>query len=526
MHSIGYLLLMSAKNSLLELKTNKGKMALYILLAAMIVGLAVLSQHTQRIEGHTFADMGYLKLGFFAFLMLFLGFSVSKGTSKGDTFFGMEDVNLLFVSPISPRSILLYGLIKMVKIAFWAGFFLLYQTNSLGNAFGIGFGHIMLLFAGFMVTMVVCQVLCLVVYNNCNGRPARQRIAKALLIALFAPVLIDLVARYFSGSDIVSALLGTANGAALRLTPIAGWMAQSTMSAIAGQWGPATGWLLATLALGGLMVGYLLISRVDYYEDVLVATETAFERARAQKEGNVDASAVADDRAIKIRRTGIHGEGARALFGKHLLELTRERGIGLLPMSSLMMIVGAAVLALLLRGEVDSLVLLQIALWVQVIRVGTGRALKELHKHYIYLIPEPATAKIAWSNAEGMAQSVVEGLLVFGIAGTILGDGPVMIGATVSVYALFTLVLLALNYLSLRWTGSEISEGFLVALYYIAVVLVLAPGIVLGIWAGITVSTVLGLLVFGAWELLVALACFAGARGALLNTDIPAKGIK
>lgn len=524
MRSLGYLLLMNAKNALLELRKHKGKLFLYIFLIVMIVGLAIMTQYSQLDVGETYADIGILKLCYFAFLMLFLWLSVSKGTSKGDTFFSMEDVNLLFVSPLSPQSILLYGLIKMVKIAFWAGFFLLFQTNSLGNAFGINIGEIMLLFAGLIVTMVVCQILCLVVYSTCNGRPGRQRVAKALLALAFAPVLVSLAAGYLSSGDVMRTLIATANGPLMRFVPIAGWMAESTMAAVTGLWTQSALWLAATLALGGALVAYLMTSVSDYYEDVLVATETAFERARAQKEGSVDASARADERTIKIRRTDIHGTGARALFGKHLLELTRERGFALLPMSSALMVAGAALLALFMRGGGGSLTILQIAAWVQVIRVGTGRGIKELYKHYIYLIPDSPVAKIFWSNAEGMAQSVVEGVLMFGVAGLILGDGPAAIAASVCVYALFTLVLLAVNYLSTRWTGAEINEGLLVALYYIAVVIVLVPGLVLGIWAGVAVSVELGLLVFAAWELLASVACFAASKGALVNTDIPAKG--
>ncbi len=524
MRSLGYLLLMQAKNALLALKKSKGKLILYVFLVVMIVGLAIMTQYSQLEVGETYVDIAILKLCYFAFLMLFLWFSVSKGTSKGDTFFSMEDVNLLFVSPLSPQSILLYGLIKMVKLAFWAGFFLLFQTNSLGNLFGIGIGEIILLFAGFIVSMVVCQILCLVIYNTCNGRPGRQRIAKVLLMLTFAPLLISVATGYLSSGDVMGTLIDAANGPAMRFAPIAGWMTESTMAAVQGLWTQSVLWLAATLALGGALVAYLMTSVSDYYEDVLVATETAFERARAQKEGSVDAGAKADERTVKIGRADIRGTGARALFGKHLLELSRERGLMLLPMSSVLMVACAALLALFMRGEAGSMVILQIALWVQVIRVGMGRGIKELYKHYIYLIPEPPVAKIVWSNAEGMAQSLIEGVLMFVVAGLILGDGPLMIAALVCVYALFTLVLLAVNYLSLRWTGAEISEGLLVALYYIAVVVVLMPGLVLGIVAGVSAGVELGLVVFAAWELLVAIACFAASRGALTHTDIPAKG--
>ena len=59
-------------------------------------------------------DARILELGYFAILAFLCVLTVWSGLKSGATFFKMSDVNLLFVSPVSPKTILAYGLIKQM----------------------------------------------------------------------------------------------------------------------------------------------------------------------------------------------------------------------------------------------------------------------------------------------------------------------------------------------------------------------------------------------------------------------------
>ena len=64
----------------------------------------------------------------------------------------------------------------------------------------------------------------------------------------------------------------------MKLVPIAGWTAAGVTDLFQGQLLRGLLYLGANLVLGICMIVYILMSRMDYYEDTLVATETVFEK--------------------------------------------------------------------------------------------------------------------------------------------------------------------------------------------------------------------------------------------------------
>jgi hypothetical protein len=167
---------------------------------------------------------------------------------------------------------------------------------------------------------------------------------------------------------------------------------------------------------------------------------------------------------------------------------------------------------------------MQILMWFQIMLIGTGRGLKETYSHYIYLIPESSFKKILWSNMEIMARTFLESVLIFGIGGALTGTPVVYILACILTYTLFSLLLLGVNYLLMRFSGANVSMGLLVLIYYLAVVLVMLPGIVAAIITGVLLGGdfgyLFGVLVLAGWELAAGLGCFALSAGVLHNCDM------
>jgi hypothetical protein len=196
---------------------------------------------------------------------------------------------------------------------------------------------------------------------------------------------------------------------------------------------------------------------------------------------------------------------------------------------SILTVAGAALAAVFMRHNGGGvLLILQILMWLQIFLIGMERGLKELYSHYIYLIPASSFSKIVWSNLETVGKGFVESLFLFGVAGVILGEfAPIVLGA-ILVYTLFSLLLIGVNYLSLRWTGGGVNMGMLLLLYAFAVVLILLPGIAAAILTAVFVvgggpwAPAAGLGVLALWELIAALLCFTFAKGILHNCDMPA----
>ena len=235
MSSLVYLLVKSMKNSALEVLRKPAKLALWILTLAGIGAILAISTLTGQ-ETRELLDLVWLKGALFLLILLFTVISVRKGLSTGDIIFDMSDVNLLFVSPVNPRTILVYGIIRMAKMALWAGFFILFQGNTL-RMFGVGFGALLLLWLGFIVAVSVLQIVSLLIYVLTNGRPARKWAARGIAIASFLPLAGSFVFRLISSGNLNSALEQTLRSSVFAWTPVAGWTSEGTIALISGNSG-------------------------------------------------------------------------------------------------------------------------------------------------------------------------------------------------------------------------------------------------------------------------------------------------
>lgn len=523
MSSLIYLLVRSAKNTLLELRRKPAKLVLWLLVIAAICGFFIVSLFTSQNKG-TPQDLIWLQGVFFLIILFFTLIAIQKGLMSGDVIFDMSDVNLLFVSPVNSRLILMYGIVRMAKMAFLAGFFILFQANSLKQGFGVGSEAVLLVLLGFILAVGVLQILTLLIYSLTNGKPRRKLAVRLLAVLAFLPLVVYIGIQLAGTGDLLTALENTLRSPLVTWLPIIGWASTGTVSLIAGDIAGGFFFLGLLVLFGVLLILYIALSNPDYYEDVLVATETAFERKRGLSEGQINPEA-SSSKKVKVAKTGIGGLGASTFFYKHLRESFRANRFGLWGLQSVIFVLGAALYSLFVRDADEGIILLlQILMWMQVFLIGTGRGLKELYMHYIYLIPENSFSKIVWSNLEIAFKVLVESVAIFGLAGLIMGESVLLVCLAILVYTLFSFLLLGINYLSLRWTGADISVGLLMFIYIIAVIIIMLPGLIAAIALGTMIEGIgvfIGLGVLALWELLAGLGCFALSKGVLHRTDMP-----
>jgi 4-amino-4-deoxy-L-arabinose transferase-like glycosyltransferase len=140
------------------------------------------------------------------------------------------------------------------------------------------------------------------------------------------------------------------------------------------------------------------------------------------------------------------------------------------------------------------------------------------------MIPETSFSKIIWSNMEAMFKTLVMGVLIFGISGVLVRAHIFLVIACIATYTLFSFLLLGTNYVFMRFTGANISMGLLIVLYYPALAIVMAPGLVPALIVGFSIEgtfgTLLALLVLSVWELIAGLICFALSKSVLHNCDM------
>ena len=517
MSSILYLWVRSIKNWFLGLWKKPWLLVLYLLVIALIAGMVISSRAIEATYGAA-SSFPLLKLILFSLFTSFMLFGVYKGLSKGGSFFDMSDVNLLFVSPVNPRIILMHGILRQVRTALFIGFFILFQAPNLKSNFGLEFSAILIIFAAFALVIISSETLAMFIYSKTNGNKKRQNTVKIIAVLLFLPAASYYLSAVLTGRDALSAAYDLSLAGYIDFIPITGWMAKGCLDTLAGDITAGAAFIAVTVIFDAALIILITAGKIDYYEDVLCATESAFEKRRAAAEGNM--SGISSTKKVKVARTGLSGAGAGVFFSKHIRESQRGSVLGIMSLSSLI-IIGIALFIALISREGGSLIpILQVVMWMQIFMIGTGNGLKELTSHYIYMIPASPVKKLLWSNSENMLKSCIEAAIALTGAGLILKADFLTGVCCLLAYTFFTSLLLSINYVTMRIFEAPANRGLLMLVYILFVMLIMTPGIVAAVLIGSLTTAVIGLLLLSLWEAVAALILFYLSKGVIHNCDM------
>ena len=139
MRSLCFLLRKSVKNTICDIFRHPAKLITYLILAALLI--FALAANTTAPSGDSAsrvpADREFLQAVYFLLLTAFGVFGVNNGMSRGGSFFKMADISLVFTAPISPRRVLVYGLLRSLGTVFMVSIFLLFYAPMLQQSFGL-----------------------------------------------------------------------------------------------------------------------------------------------------------------------------------------------------------------------------------------------------------------------------------------------------------------------------------------------------------------------------------------------------
>ena len=487
MSAIRYLVVRQLRNSLLDLLHHPGKLITYLFVIGM-VGLSIFTgDSSSRQEGA--ADLRLLHAIYLAVLLALGLLSVWGGLKSGSTFFSMSDVNFLFVSPLSPKKILIYGLCRQMSSLLLMMLFLLCYGSMLIANFGVGWGTVLLLDLGVAVLLFLCQVVSMLIYSYTSGNPARILRAKTgifLYAALFACLF---AVGFLQRGGSIEAALAAVSSPWLQFIPAVGWIKGAVFSLAAGRLAEAAVYAALTAALVAGAVLLFVRSRVDYYEDVLQSTETMFEQKKEKKENRSLSGAEFGLKKVKAGKTGIRGGwGASAFFYKQVCELRRRSRFAFFSMSTVTTLLAGLCMGFFLNSVAGSgedalqpdhilAIVLGVELYILMFMSMAGDWARELSKPYIYLVPEKPLAKLFWACATSMLKPFADGAVVFAVLCAVLQADPLTALGAVLVYGSFGFLLTAASVLFQRLFGSPPGHGLLTFVFILAILILSAPGI-------------------------------------------------
>lgn len=522
MKSLTFLIRKSLKNMVVDIFKHPAKLISYLLLVGFLVFALLMNTLIPDAEQevHTFADINILHTIYFLLLTAFMAFGVIGGISKGGSFFKMPDVNYVFTAPISPRKVLVYGLIRSLGTVFLVSFFVLFYAPMLQQNFGIQPGQVVALMLGYLAVLFISQLATVLVYSFTTGNSRRQQQVKYGFVALLAVLLayIYITASGMPGGLTLENVTAVVSHSAAGWFPVSGWVTNVVFGVLHGEAAPILVFSLLTAAGFGLMILAFVKGNADYYEDVLQNTESTYAVQQAAKEGRLVEQ---QNKKIKIKENeeGIqHGNGASVFFYKQLKEASRKSRLVFLDLFTLLTLAICIVLPKVMGvGGEDGMtpnlamvIAVMTSIYLLFFSNATGGWVRELTKPYIYLAPCSAMRKLIWATAMNLLKSFIDGVIAITIGGLLVGLSVPMIILFSLIYFSFGAVFTTTNLLAQRLLGQVVNKGMIMLLYMLILLVLLAPGLVgTSLLLFAEVARELALLPALGWNLAVSIGIYA-----------------
>lgn len=429
--------------------------------------------------------------------------TLNKGLKHGTTFYRMADVNMLFTSPQSQRDNLMFGFLKQFGISLLVILWLFFQYANLRGVFGISGIGFLYFHIGVFLSVLYLPVSSMLMYRFLYEREGLKRFINLSLNIMLGIMAIGLVLWIIITEDISGIIYRVFNNPIIKYIPILGWIKTIMESSYLG----LSTYTVISLILSSvtliLMVMSLYHSDFDFYEDVLLTTELRERNIELKRQGM---SPIIEQKLFKHVKRIYFGKGASALLFRQLLEY-RKTGIFLLDRSTLIVTLLAVFMGYLLKNNPMGLYyLLYISIYVLFFFTIFNKWDKEIALPYIYLIPASPFSKIWYATCAGHIKNLINGLLLFLIAGQIFN------------IHILTRVLLAFCYVSFggiyiyggiifqRFLGQVTSIILSRFLVFMTLLILISPGLVAIIYVTITYPQYTTLL----WLTLTAVTLYGG----------------
>lgn len=425
MKALVYLLFTQIKNRILNLRKKPALLILYGFVFCIIIVSAIFLLLATKNTSKTYGDTRIVYLIISGIGMLFLYSSVYTGLSTGSTFFTMADVGLLFVAPISPIRILLYGLFSSIGKALLASLFIFYQIPNLINSLGYGFKEVLALIVIYAIMVIFNQLLSIGVYIFSNGNQNRKNLVKLILYGLIGIVAVAALLIYQrEQAGILDTFYRLIESKWFGYLPVAGWSTMFFKGVIAGS--AANVIISLGLFVAASLICILLLAggKADYYEDILYSTEVNYQKLADAKEGRTSTAYTNRKIKIKDKDHGLNkGKGAYVFVYKHLVEIKRTSRFMFIDGYTIFAAISVGLAGYFIKNEADSYVILSVLVYIQYFMTVFGRLKQEMMKPYIYMVPEPSYKKVFAASVSSLLKPCADGICFFGVLAIVGGAG-------------------------------------------------------------------------------------------------------
>ena len=356
---------------------------------------------------------------FMLFTIIMVLYSLYSGTKKATSKFSMCDVNLIFVTPIKPQTVMLYGVIKKIAVELFASFFILYQIPNLLKNFNIpAINEIMIIIAFMIFQLVLCNIIKLLVFGlNTKYKGLGQlirNIIKALILFSAAGNVLLLVKGSFLSfyKELVNDI---AYSYWIQFIPIFGWMREIARQTIMGINLSYVVYLVLILLLSGLLLYITYNMELDFYEEMLSSAE--HNELLLDMKNNKDGAAkkrIGVIKPFKKKELKLKGTfGAEVLFFKHMNEYFKRSLVFFINTYSLILLAAAILLGVFAKGMDIKFIFLP-ACGMLFFTSGLGAKIyTEITYYFVFLLPDSPYKKLFYCSASSLVKTFADAVLLF-----------------------------------------------------------------------------------------------------------------
>lgn len=389
-------------NMIRQLPKKPGKLIIILFYLAIFVPSLLSSSFMPR-EGKTdFLSTPYgLPIYSIIWLALILLIGVSSlygGTNRGSTVFTSPDIQFLFTAPLRPQTVLIYGLVGMLKSLAVLAIILPFQFPNLARL-GFSSGQLIGIVLLLIWTLLAFNLLAMVFYLFAQHRPVVRNSLRAFTLAIPLFFLAMLLVFFISTRDPLESVQRLTSHPLINLFPLVGWSLALARSFISGM--DSVSWfaLIFIIATPIVLIPVVYRMPADYYEDAITRVETVKKTvAKQQKRKNNEATAL--QRKHKGRSGIDHGFGLNTLFYRHWRELRRKQPYFIsvasivIAFTSLITWIGARFDESVTTGRIYFLFMI---VFMQLfVRAGDNIFMTELDRPLIYCLPYSPLNKMWW----------------------------------------------------------------------------------------------------------------------------------
>ncbi len=361
------------------------------------------------------------------FVSIFVGITIAafllslySGTKKVDSKFNMCDVNLIFVSPIRPQTVMIYGIIKKIAVELLASFYLLYQIPNFLRSFNVpGINQFMLGLSYVLFQLVLCNIIKLFVFAletkyKDLGTIIRSVIKGIMLLTAAGTAMLVVKGNIVEFAKDVASLITYTSW--VKYIPVFGWMREIAIQTILGI-KPSYGIYIALILItSGLLVYIIYNMEMDFYEDMLSSAEhnDLAKNIASGKEVPMDGKRsflFKPFKKVSLKLEGVYG--AKVLYFKHMNEYFKRSFIFFINTYSLIVLVISIILGLYAKGMNIKLVFL-IASVLLFFGAGMGgKIYGEIDRYFIFLLPDSPQKKLFYGIASSLIKIFSDAILLF-----------------------------------------------------------------------------------------------------------------